>query len=114
MAVQFSLLRYPGIGLRFWDETPLALVQFPGQQIGAPWPVFHDYARRDTTRREHFGEAAERLGLRVWASAAVSVRPSASSSSPWQPRSMVCNVPKIIHETLDSYRKIVRDPANAV
>lgn len=49
--------------------TPLVLVQFLAQQIGAPWPVFLDYARRDTTRREHFGEAAERLGLRVCTSA---------------------------------------------
>ncbi len=69
MAMQISLLRYPGIGLRLEDETPLVLVQFLARQIGALWPVFLDYARRDTTRREHFGEAAERLGLRVCTSA---------------------------------------------
>ena len=64
MAVQLSLLRYPGFGLRLEDEVPAALIQFLAQQIGAPWPVFQDYARRGTTRREHFGEAAEHLGLR--------------------------------------------------
>jgi TnpA family transposase len=65
MAVQLSLLRYPGFGLRLEDEVPTALIQFLAQQIGAPWPVFQDYARRGTTRREHFGEAAEHLGLRT-------------------------------------------------
>ncbi|HEY8071925.1 MAG TPA: DUF4158 domain-containing protein [Methylocystis sp.] len=69
MAVQISLLGYPDIGLRLEDETPVVLVQFLAQQIGAPWPVFLDYARRDTTRREHFGKAAERLGFRVCTSA---------------------------------------------
>jgi len=33
------------------------------------WPVFRDYARRDTTRREHFAEAAKHLGLRSCTSA---------------------------------------------
>jgi TnpA family transposase len=64
MAVQISLLRYPGFGLRLETRPPARLVQFLAQQIGAPWPVFQDYARRDTTRREHFAEAAEHLGLR--------------------------------------------------
>ena len=63
MAVQLSLLRNPGFGLRLEDEVPAALIQFLAQQIGAPWPVFQDYARRGTTRREHFGEAAKHLGL---------------------------------------------------
>ena len=65
MAVQIGLLRYPGFGLRLDDEVPLSLVQFVARQIGAPWPVFQDYARRDATRREHFREAAEHLGLRA-------------------------------------------------
>jgi hypothetical protein len=69
MAVQLSLLRYPGFGLRLEDEVPAALIQFVAQQIGAPWPVFQDYARRGTTRREHFGEAAEHLGLRTCSAA---------------------------------------------
>ena len=64
MAIQISLLRYPGFGLRLETRPPARLVQFLAQQIGAPWPVFQDYARRDTTRREHFAEAAEHLGLR--------------------------------------------------
>lgn len=66
MAVQIGLLRYPGFGLRLENEPPAALIQFLAQQIGAPWPVFRDYARRDTTRREHFAEAAKHLGLRPW------------------------------------------------
>lgn len=65
MAVQLSLLRYPGFGLRLDDEVPATLVHFLARQIGAPWPIFQDYARRDATRREHFREAAERLGLRA-------------------------------------------------
>jgi TnpA family transposase len=69
MAVQISLLRYPGFGLRLENEPPAALIQFLAQQIGAPWPVFRDYARRDTTRREHFAEAAKHLGLRPCTSA---------------------------------------------
>jgi hypothetical protein len=69
MAVQISLLRYPGFGLRLENEPPAALIQFLAQQIGVPWPVFRDYARRDTTRREHFAEAAKHLGLRPCTSA---------------------------------------------
>ncbi len=65
MAVQLSLLRHLGFGLRLDDEVSLLLVQFLAHQIGVPWPVFQDYARRDTTRREHFKEAAEHLGLRT-------------------------------------------------
>ena len=65
MAVQLSLLRNPGFGLRLEDEVPVVFIQFLAQQIGAPWPVFQDYARRGTTRREHFGEAAKHLGLRT-------------------------------------------------
>ena len=65
MAVQLSLLRYPGFGLRLESGAPAALIQFLARQIGVPWPVFQDYARRDTTRREHFREAAEHLGLRA-------------------------------------------------
>jgi Domain of unknown function (DUF4158) len=69
MAVQLSLLRYPGFGLRIDDDVPRALVHFLAQQIGVPWPVFRDYGRRDTTRREHFRKAAEHLGLRACATA---------------------------------------------
>ncbi len=65
MAVQLSLLRHPGFGLRLDDEVSPSLVQFLARQIGVPWPVFRDYARRDTTRREHFKDAAEHLGLRT-------------------------------------------------
>ena len=65
MAVQLSLLRYPGFGLRLDDEAPATLVHFLARQIDAAWPVFQDYARRDATRREYFREAAERLGLRA-------------------------------------------------
>ncbi|HEY8127357.1 MAG TPA: Tn3 family transposase [Hyphomicrobium sp.] len=64
MAVQLGLLRYPGFGLRLENEPPAPLIQFLARQIGAPWPVFQDYARRDTTRREHFREASAHLGLR--------------------------------------------------
>jgi TnpA family transposase len=35
MAVQISLLRYPGFGLRLENEPPAALIQFLAQQIGA-------------------------------------------------------------------------------
>ena len=69
MAVQLSLLRYPGFGLRLESEAPEILIQFLARQIGAPWPVFRDYARRDTTRREHLREAAAHLGLRPCTSA---------------------------------------------
>lgn len=69
MAVQISLLRYPGFGLRLESEAPAPLIQFLARQIGAPWQVFQDYARRDTTRREHFREAVEHLGLRSCAGA---------------------------------------------
>ena len=69
MAVQISLLRYPGFGLRLESEAPAPLIQFLARQISAPWQVFQDYARRDTTRREHFREAVEHLGLRPCTSA---------------------------------------------
>jgi len=69
MAVQIGLLRYPGFGLRLETGPSAALIQFLAQQIDAPWPVFRDYARRDTTRREHFAEAAKHLGLRPCTSA---------------------------------------------
>jgi TnpA family transposase len=65
IAVQISLLRYPGFGLRLDEDVPLSLVKFLAQQTGAAWSVFQDYARRDATRRQHFGEAAGHLGLRV-------------------------------------------------
>ncbi len=69
IAVQLSLLRHPGFGLRIESGAPATLIQFLARQIGVPWPVFQDYARRDTTRREHFREAAEHLGLRACTSA---------------------------------------------
>ena len=63
MAVQLSVLRFTGFGLRLDTEPPARLIQFLARQIGAPWEVFQDYARCDTTRREHFREATEHLGL---------------------------------------------------
>jgi TnpA family transposase len=65
MAVQLSLLRHPGFGLRLEEEVPASLVQFLARQLGVPWPVFQEYARRAATRREHFGAAAKHLGLRA-------------------------------------------------
>ena len=73
MAVQLSLLRYPGFGLRSESGAPATLIQFLARQIGVPWPVFQDYARRDTTRREHFREAAEHISDSVHARPRIAV-----------------------------------------
>ena len=42
MAVQISLLRHPGFGLRLESEAPSPLIQFLARQIGAPWQVFQE------------------------------------------------------------------------
>jgi TnpA family transposase len=68
MAVQIRLLRYPGFGLRLENEPPTALIQFLAQQIGAPWPVFRDYARRDGARKPGRGRTSDvgALAISLW------------------------------------------------
>ena len=71
MAVQLGLLRYPGFGLRLENEPPAPLIQFLARQIGAPWPVFQDYARRDTNSSRAFSR-----GVRASRTAAMHERRS--------------------------------------
>ena len=48
-------MRFPGRALAL-NETPPALLDFLGDQLGVSPAVFADYARRDETRREHLIE----------------------------------------------------------
>ena len=57
-------MRFPGRALAL-NETPPALLDFLGDQLGVSPAVFADYARRDETRREHLIEVQAYLSLRA-------------------------------------------------
>ena len=63
-AAQICLMRFPGRALAL-NETPPALLDFLGDQLGVSPAVFADYARRDETRREHLIEVQAYLSLRA-------------------------------------------------
>ena len=63
-AAQICLMRFPGRALAV-NETPSALLDFLGDQLGVSPAVFADYARRDETRREHLIEVQAYLSLRA-------------------------------------------------
>ena len=63
-AAQICLMRFPGRALAL-TETPSALLDFLGDQLGVSPAVFADYARRDETRREHLIEVQAYLSLRA-------------------------------------------------
>jgi TnpA family transposase len=63
-AAQICLMRFPGRALAL-NETPSALLDFLGDQLGVSPAVFADYARRDETRREHLIEVQAYLSLRA-------------------------------------------------
>ena len=49
-AVQLSLLRYPGFGLRIGEEVPEPLLGYLAYQLSIPTATFRDYSRRAQTR----------------------------------------------------------------
>ncbi len=65
-AVQLAYLRHPGRALEPEEVPPEAMLVFIAQQLGIEPAAFRDYARRDTTRREHFLELQAALGLRTF------------------------------------------------
>jgi TnpA family transposase len=52
-AVQLAYLRHPGRALEPEEVPPELMLAFIAQQLGIAPAAFRDYARRDTTRREH-------------------------------------------------------------
>jgi hypothetical protein len=65
-AVQLAYLRHPGRAIEAGEAPPEALLAFIAQQLGVAPATFLDYARRDTTRREHFLELQAVLGLKTF------------------------------------------------
>src|SRR3954452_11937316 len=52
-AVQLAYLRHPGRAIEAGEAPPGEMLAFIAQQLGLAPAALPDYARRDTTRREH-------------------------------------------------------------
>src|SRR3954447_14746780 len=65
-AVQLAYLRHPGRAIEAGEAPPGEMLAFIAQQLGLAPAAFPDYARRDTTRREHLLELEAMLGLRTF------------------------------------------------
>jgi hypothetical protein len=63
-AVHLAYLRFPGRVLGAQEDPPSDMLVFIASQIGIAAEVFAGYARRDETRRAHFGEIQTYLGVR--------------------------------------------------
>ena len=63
MAVQLSLLRFPGQGLMTEHSVSKVLLNSLSQQLDIDPTCWSKYAERDATRREHFLELHNYLGL---------------------------------------------------
>src|SRR4051794_35330348 len=63
-AVQLAYLRHPGRAIEAGEAPPGEMLAFIAQQLGLAPAAFPEYARRDTTRREHLLELEAMLGLR--------------------------------------------------
>jgi len=53
-AVQLCLLRYPGMALSREQSVSDSLIHWVARTLWMDSSVWHDYARRDETRREHY------------------------------------------------------------
>lgn len=62
-ALQLCLARYPGRILRIDEDLPQPFIDFIAQQVGTHAKDFQDYAKRETTRREHVNTLMDMLGL---------------------------------------------------
>jgi len=63
-ALQLCLLRCPGTGLFPDADPPAHLIRWVGRQLGIDPELWHRYADRDATRRDHHSELRSYLGLR--------------------------------------------------
>ncbi|WP_158679995.1 MULTISPECIES: Tn3 family transposase [Deinococcus] len=61
-AVQLTVLRHLGRGLRKGEALPAEVLAFLAEQLRVDPACHDDYARRDSTRKEHFAELCQRLG----------------------------------------------------
>ncbi|BBN96551.1 transposase Tn3 family protein [Deinococcus grandis] len=64
-AVQLTVLKHLGRGLDVGEIPPEAVLACLGEQLNIDPAKFDVYARRDATRREHFGELCDQLGYRA-------------------------------------------------
>ena len=64
LAVQLSLLRYPGHALQPNETPPTELLNFLARQLDLSSTAWASYAHRDETRREHLAELQAHYGLR--------------------------------------------------
>lgn len=60
-AVQLTILKHLGRGLDVGEAPPLAVLTCLGEQLNIDPAKFDVYARRDATRREHFGDLCAHL-----------------------------------------------------
>lgn len=63
LAIQLCFLRHLGRAVLSGETFPAPMVAFVAQQIGVNPGALAEYARRDTSRREHAVEAQRHLGL---------------------------------------------------
>ena len=63
-ALQLTALRHLGRSLERDLSVPAEVLEFLSDQLGVRPEVYSEYARRDTTRREHFVEACALSGFR--------------------------------------------------
>ena len=82
-AVQLSLLRYPGFGLRIGEEVPEPLLGYLAYQLSIPTATFRDYSRRAQTRLDHAAEISAYLGLRAFTRADVRLALDLAAAVAW-------------------------------
>jgi len=68
-SIQLCHLRFPGWPLRAGEAPAAQLLAYVARQLNVSPELFHDYAERDTTRREHLLELQRDFGFQPFTDA---------------------------------------------
>jgi len=65
-AMTLLYMRWPGRVLGADETPPAAVLSFVARQLDVPEAAWHDYGRREPTRRAHLTDLARRMGYRAF------------------------------------------------
>ena len=65
-AMTLLYMRWPGRVLGADETPPLSILSFVARQLDVPEAAWHDYGRREPTRRAHLTDLARRMGYRAF------------------------------------------------
>lgn len=65
-AITLLYMRWPGRVLGADETPPAAVLSFVARQLDVPEAAWHDYGRREPTRRAHLTDLARRMGYRAF------------------------------------------------